>query len=79
MIGVGYLPHDFDIRSYIRAYFPIFFRYPLDWDSGQLGFRSSTSMGLLTFNYIRTPLHGFVEVEMTHIKFHPMSIGGSSS
>ena len=55
MIGVGYLPHDFDIRSYIRAYFLIFFRYPSDWDSGQLGFRSSTSMGLLTFNYIRTP------------------------
>ena len=79
MIGVGYLPHDFDIRSYIRAYFPIFFRYLSDWDNGQLGFRSSTSMGLLTFNYIRTPLHGFVEIEMTRIKFHPRNIGGSSS
>ena len=79
MIGVGYLPHEFDIRSSIRAYFPIFFKYPSDWDNGQLGFRSSTSMGLLMFNYIRTPLHGFVEIEMTCIRFHPRSIGGSFS
>ena len=39
MISVGCLPHDFDIGSYTGAYFPIFFEYPWDWDSGQLGFR----------------------------------------
>ena len=30
MIGVGYLPYDFDIRYYTGAYFLIFFEYPLD-------------------------------------------------
>ena len=28
MIDVGYLPHDFDIRSYTGTYFPILFQYP---------------------------------------------------
>ena len=77
MIGVGYLPHDFEIRSYIGAYFPIFFGYPSDWDNGQLGFRSSTSMGLPKIDCIRTSLHGFVETEMDRIRFHLRSIGGS--
>ena len=79
MIGIGYLPHDFDIRSYTKAYFPIFVSYPSDWDNGHLGFRSSTSMGLPTFDCIRTPLHGFVEIKIDHIRFHPRSMGGSFS
>ena len=77
MIGVGYLPHDFDIRSYTMAYFPIFFGYPSDWVNGQLGFRSSTSIGLLMIGCIRTSLHRFFETEMDRIRFHPRSIGGS--
>ena len=77
MIDVGYLPHEFDIRSYTRTYFPIFFEYPGDWKNDQLGFRLSTSMGLPMINCIRTSLHEFVEIEMDHIRFHPRSIGGS--
>ena len=79
MIDVGYLPCDFNIKSYIRAYFPISFEYPWDWNSGQFGFRLSTSMGLLTIDYIRTSLPGFFEIEMDRIKFHPRSMGGSFS
>ena len=79
MTSVGYLPHDFDTRSYTRAYFPIFFEYLWDWDSGQLGFRLSTSFELPMIDCIRTSLYGFVEIEMDHIKFHPRSMGGSFS
>ena len=79
MISVGCLPHDFDIGSYTAAYFPIFFEYPWDWDSGQLGFRLSTSLELLTIDCIRISLHGFVEIKIDHIRFHPMSMGGSFS
>ena len=43
------------------------------------GFRSSTSMRLPTIDCTRTSLHGFVETEMDHIRFHPRSIGGSFS
>ena len=79
IIDVGYLPHDFDIGSYTRAYFPIFFEYPWDWNNDQLGFRLSTNIGLLTIDCIKTSLHGFVEIEMDRIKFHSRSIGGSFS
>ena len=77
MINVGYLPHDFDIRSYTRTYFSNFIEYPWDWNSSQLGFRLSASMGLPTIDCIRTSLHGFVEIEMDHIRFHQRCIGGS--
>ena len=77
MVDVGYLPHDFDIRSYTGTYFSIFFEYPWDWNNSQLGFRLSTSMGLPTIDCIRTSLHGFVEIKMDHIRFHPRRIGGS--
>ena len=59
--------------------FPIFFEYPWDWDNGQLGFRLSTSKGLSMIDYIRTSIHGFVKIEIDHIRFHPRSIGGSFS
>ena len=77
MISVGCLSHDFDIGSYTGAYFPIFFTYPWDWNSDQLSFRLCTSLKLLTIDCIRTSLHGFVEIEMDHIRFHLRSIGGS--
>ena len=77
MIDIGYLSHDFDIRSYTRAYFSIFFEYPWDWNSGQLGPRLSTSIGLPTIDCIKTFLHGFVETEVDRIRFHPRSISGS--
>ena len=77
MISVGCLSHDFDIGSYTGAYFPIFFTYPWDWNSDQLSFRLCTSLKLLTIDCIRTFLHGFVEIEMAHIRFHPRRIGGS--
>ena len=76
MIIVSYLPHDFDIRSYTGAYFPIFFEYPWDWDNGHLGFIWSTSLELLKIGSIRTFLHGFVEIEMDHIRFHSRSVDG---
>ena len=79
MIIVGCLPHDFDIGSYTGAYFPIFFEYPWDWDSGQLGFRLSTSPELPTIDCIRASLHGFFEIEMDRITFHSRSVGGSFS
>ena len=79
MISVGFLPHDFNIKSYTEAYFAIFFEYPWDWDRGQLDFRLSTSLGLPTIDCIRTSLHGFVEIEMDHIRFHLRSMGGSFS
>ena len=79
MISVGYLPHDFDIISHIGACFPTFFEYLWDWDSGQLGFRLSTSLELPMIDCIKTSLHGFVEIEMNHIRFHPRSMGGSFS
>ena len=79
MINVGCLYHDFDIRSYTMAYFTIFFEYPRDWDSDRPGFRLSISTELLIINYIRTFLHGFVEIEMDPIRFHPRSMGGSFS
>ena len=79
MISVGYLPHDFDIRSYTGAYFPIFFEYPWVWDSSQFGFRLSISPELSMIDYIRTPLYGFVEIEMDRIRLHPRSVGGSFS
>ncbi|KAL6349798.1 hypothetical protein AAG906_001685 [Vitis piasezkii] len=47
--------------------------------SGQLGFRLSTSLELPTIDCIMTSLHGFVEIEMDHIGFHPRSMGGSFS
>ena len=58
---------------------PIFFEYPWDWDSGQFGFRLSTSPELPTIDCIRASLHGFVEIEMDCIRFHPRSVGGSFS
>ena len=70
MIIVCCSPHDFDIRSYTGAYFPILFEYPWDWDNGQLSFRLSISLELSAIDYIRTSLHGFVEIEMDHIGFH---------
>ena len=79
MISVGCLHHDFDIGSYIGAYFPIFFEYPWDRGSDQLGFRLSISLELSAIDYIRTSLHGFVEIEMDHIGFHQRSMGGSFS
>ena len=79
MIDVGYLPHDFDIRSYTGAYFPIFFEYPWDWDNNQLGFRLCTSLWLPTVDDIRTFIHGFVKIEIDHIRFHSRSIDGSFS
>ena len=74
---VGCLPHNFDIGYHIGAYFPIFFEYPWDWDNGHLGFIWSTSLELLKIGSIRTFLHGFVEIEMDQIRFHPRSMGGS--
>ena len=53
--------------------------YPWDWDSNQLGFRLSTSPELPTIDCIRASLHGFVEIEMDRIRFHPRSVGGSFS
>ena len=79
MIDVGYLPHDFDIRSYTGAYFPIFFEYPWDWDNNQLGFRLCTSLWLPTVDDIRTSIHGFVKIETDHIRFHSRSVDGSFS
>lgn len=58
---------------------PIFFEYPWDWDSGQFGFRLSTSPELPTIDCIRASLHGFVEIETDRIRFHPRSVGGSFS
>ena len=52
---------------------PIFFEYPWDWDSGQFGFRLSTSPELPTIDCIRASLHGFFEIEMDHVRFHPRS------
>ena len=75
MISVGCLSHDFDIGSYTGVYFPIFFEYPWDWDSGQLGFRLSISLELSAIDYIRTSLHGFVKIEMDHIRLYPRSMG----
>ena len=54
---------------------PIFFEYPWDWDSGQFGFRLSTSPELPTIDCIRASLHGFVEIEMDRIRFHPSECG----
>ena len=79
MIGVDCLAYDFDIGSYTGAYSPIFFEYPWDWDSGQFGFRLSTSPKLSTIDCIRASLHGFVEIEMDRIRFHSRSVGGSFS
>ena len=79
IIGVVYLSHDLDIRSFTGAYFLIFFKYSWDWANDQLGFRLSTSIGLSMIDCIRTSLHGFVEIEMDHIKLHPRSMGGSFS
>ena len=79
MIIVGCLSHDFDIKSYTGAYFPIFSECPWDRGSGQLGFRLSISLELSTIDYIRTSLHGFVEIEMDHIRLHPRNMGGSFS
>ena len=76
MIGVGYLPHGFDIISYTGAYFLLFFKYSWDWGNCQLDFRLSTSLGLPMIYDIRTFLHGFVEIEMDHIRFHLRSIDG---
>ena len=76
MINVGCLYHDFDIRSYTMAYFTIFFEYPRDWDSDRPGFRLSISTELLIINYIRTFLHGCVEIKMDRIKFPLRCIGG---
>ena len=58
---------------------PIFFEYPWDWDSGQFGLRLSTSPELPTIDCIKASLHGFVEIEMDRIRFHPRSVGGSFS
>ena len=79
MISVGNLPYDFDIGSYTRAYFPIFFEYPWDQDSDRFGFGLNTSLELPTIDCIRASLHGFVEIEMDRIRFHLRSIGGSFS
>ena len=59
--------------------FPIFFEYPWDWDNDQLCFRLCTSLWLLTIDCIKTSLHGFVEIEMDHIRFQPRNMGGSFS
>ncbi|KAL6322892.1 hypothetical protein AAG906_021026 [Vitis piasezkii] len=48
-------------------------------DNNQLRFRLSTGMGLPTINDIKTSLHGFLEIEMDHIRLPPSSIGGFSS
>ena len=76
MIIVGCLSHDFDIKSYTGAYFPIFFEYPWDWDNDRLGFRLSTSLGLPMIYDIMTFLYGLVEIEMDCIRFHLRSIDG---
>ena len=59
--------------------FPIFFQYPWDWDNDQLCFRLCTSLWLLKIDCIKTSLHGFVEIEMDHIRFQPRNMGGSFS
>ena len=76
MISVAYLPHDFDIWSYTEAYFPIFFEYPRDWDSGQFGSRSRLVWSFWAIDYVITSLHGFVEIEMDHIGFHQRNMVG---
>ena len=52
---------------------PIFFEYPWDWDSGQFGLRLSASPKLPMIDCIRASLHGFFEIEMDHVRFHPRS------
>ena len=63
----------------ILGHISLLSEYPWDWDSDQLGFRLSTSPELSMADCIRASLHGFVEIEMGRIRFHPRSVGGSFS
>ena len=54
----------------------LFFKYSWDWNSYQLDFKLSTSLGFRWFMISRPSYMVFFDIEMDHIRFHLRSIDG---